>query len=110
MIREKTLVELQQLLPLSDFVDVVTMQAILHTTKPRQKFAEKCIRKFAKLVDMCDGQSQEERSKVAMSRLMACIDYELKIDMQGFGGCVVVPLAELLTPTIVAEENKPCTQ
>jgi len=97
MLNTDTLKELESLAGFEELVRVVTIQAILHTTKPVIKlddpgaFDRKCKRKFARLLGEDDLSAQR-----AMAILMACEEFELKRTLQGLGGCVEVPLEALL--------------
>lgn len=97
MLKQDTLKELGALVGFEELVRVVTMQAILHTTKPVIKledpgaFDRKCKRKFARLLGEDDQSAQR-----AMAMLMVCEEFELKRTLQGLGGCVEVPLEDLL--------------
>lgn len=97
MLNTDTLKELESLAGFEELVRVVTIQAILHTTKPVIKlddpgaFDRKCKRKFARLLGEDDQSAQR-----AMAILMVCEEFELKKTLQGLGGCVEVPLEVLL--------------
>lgn len=103
MLSPDTLKELGALVGFDELVRVVTMQAILHTTKPVIKledpgaFDRKCKRKFARLLGEDDQSAQR-----AMAILMVCEEFELKKTLQGLGGCVEVPLKDLLDSAGIA--------
>lgn len=99
MLSPDTLTQLRDLLPLEEFVDIVSMQAILHTTKPKvqeltgkNSFGERCQQKFAERL----LGSTPATAELAMARLLAAGDYENSVSLQGLGGCVVTPLKELI--------------
>jgi hypothetical protein len=107
VLKETTLQELQALVSFSEFVDVITMQVILHTTKAKPKdmrqvgrFTCRCRSKFSSLLDRTN-----ERSIMATKRLMACDEYETRATMEGLGGCVVKSLKELLDAYITEKDD-----
>ena len=85
MLTNETLEELRLHAGLKTMVSVVTMQAILYSTKlidpGSTAFREKCIRKHSRLL----GETLESAEK-AMALLQACSMYEMLVSLSGMAG------------------------
>jgi hypothetical protein len=98
MINIETLRELEALRGLDAVVRVAGIQSLLHTkkTKPRHltekgAFAGEVVERFSELLGEDKGSAQ-----LALAELMGCLDYEQRQQLQGLGGCVVIPLADCI--------------
>lgn len=102
MIDRDTLLQLQEFEGFDAMRRVILMEAILHTMKVESqdlepagarggRFEQRCITQFAGLLgeDAASGGD-------AMALLMACADFDTRRSFQGLGGCVALPLPELI--------------
>ena len=100
MLKIKTLKKLEQLMGFEVMIDVVGIQAILHTTEPTSKdilksgiFSKRIVNKFNNL---CCCSGGEETLRI----LLICSEYEDRLELKGPGGCVAKRLSTLLKPYI----------
>lgn len=102
MIDRETLLQLQELEGFDAMRRVILMEGILHTMKvePQDlepagarvgRFEQRCVTLFANFL----GEDAASGSD-AMALLMACADFETRKSFQGLGGCVAIPLPELI--------------
>lgn len=97
MIKSPTLKEFEAIYGFEAMVRVVGMQSILHSTRITEdlavdgNFSRTICDRFASLLG-----EDDESARTALAGVLACEEYDSRVSFEGLGGCVKLPLQQLV--------------